>query len=553
MKKVRFKLIGLVTLLLWALAGFSCSKGGDDNGEGPSGGKIPDYQARTWDGQKRAGVYYEIFVRSFADSNGDGIGDLQGITDKLPYLQDLGVSGIWLTPIHPSPSYHGYDVEDYTAINPQFGTMADFDRMLAKAHSLDIDVILDFVVNHTSKTHPWFTSACTSTSSPTRDYFLFAQGSRVAAEIAAGNVPMVKTYNDWQWHTVPSGTTNYKYYGEFSDWMPDLNYHAVEEAENSPAFQAICRDAKFWLDKGVDGFRLDAVKHIYQDENSDENPRFLKKFHQELQKTKPDVYLVGEALSESNKVAPYYAGLPAMFEFSGWWEMEAAINNGTIRDYPKNLLYYRNMYSQYNRNFIQATKLSNHDEDRTRSKLGDNIAKCKMAAALLMTVAGSPYVYYGEEIGMRGMKTGGDENVREPFLWDYLLHDPYRTTWMVPKNSTDSYVTDATRQLQDPNSLLNTYKDLIRLRNTYPALATGEMSMPSWLGNLDGQVTAFYRTEGSEKLLVIHNASGYSSTVTVPETLKQAVAGFGDIRITEEKAGSLTLKMPAMSTFICQL
>lgn len=551
----RFNLYYLL-LLAFGLLLFSCSsdKDGNDNPP-PQTGQVSQYEARKWDGEKRADVFYEIFVRSFADSDGDGIGDLKGITEKLEYLHELGIGGIWLTPIHPSPSYHGYDVDDYKAIHPEFGTMQDFEALMAKAKSLKIKVVLDFVINHTAKTHPWFEQACTSTDNPYRDYFLFAPSNEVSDFISAGKIPMTNTYEAGQWHSVTTGTTNYKYMGMFSSWMPEINYGKVENAEDSDAFQAICDAARFWLTKGVDGFRLDAVKHIYQNETSEENPEFLRKFYNELKKSKSDLYMIGEMLSEYNQAAPYYKGLPALFDFSSWWRLEYAINAHHAKWYPKDLLKYRQEYAKYRTDYIQATKLSNHDEDRTRTTLGGSIQKAKMAAAVLLTVQGNPYIYYGEEIGMLGSKQTGDENVRDPFLWDTASKDSYRTKWRTSTFSNEYTIGHLAKHKEDPKSIYRLYEKFIELRNTYPALAYGEMTLPENFNDADESnknFMVFYRTHGNEKLLVVHNVSDKAAAYTVNQAVTP-IADQGSVEVTKNSTANITFTMPPYSSIICEL
>lgn len=554
MKKTTFRYILPLLVTIFSLA--ACGPDDPIPGPGPGDGEVSQYEAREWDGEKRAGVFYEIFVRSFADSNGDGIGDLRGITQKLDYLDGLGVAGIWLTPICTSRSYHGYDVENYTEINPEYGTLADFEEMIARAHELDIRVVMDFVVNHTSKYHPWFTSASASVDSEYRDWFLFSDNP--SAAVAAGSVPMTKWYNSYEWRDIPSpGTTGYKYFGMFSDWMPDINYGPAETAETSPAFRAICDAGRYWLGKGVDGFRLDAVKHIYQDENSTENPEFLRKLYEELRKTKSDIYMIGEVFSEHDRAAPYYTGLPVLFDFSSWWRLEYAINNNHAKWYPKDLIDYRREYAAVRPDYIQATKLSNHDEDRARSTLGGDIKRAKMAAAVMLTTAGSPYLYYGEEIGMLGTKAGGDEGVREPMLWAPVAGDKYRTRWQNPRFSSDANVGNVARQDTDPTSIYRLYKKFIELRNTYPALATGEMALLEGFNDdqADKHFMVFTREASGERLLVVHNVSITAKTYIFPAgvTVKKPIADFGKVTVTKEGDRYISASMPAYTTLICEI
>jgi glycosidase len=514
----------------------------DDPPPGGSG-ELPLAQTE-WDGVKRGDVYYEIFVRSFADTDGDGIGDLRGVTEKLDYLHELGISGIWLMPIHPSPSYHGYDVENYKAVHPDYGAMSDFDALMAKASRLNIKVVLDFVINHTSKSHPWFTQACSNTASLYRNFFLFAPSSNVAAEITAGRVPSVTSYYDKEWHSVESGTTGYKYYGIFSSWMPDIN------PECAAVMDSIYDAAKFWLDKGVAGFRLDAAKHIYQVERSQQNIEFWRAFHNKLKTYKPDVYLVGEVLDGSaDNIAYFYQGLPALFNFPNWYNLEWALNNHTGCYYPRDVDDCLKAFAAYNPNYINVPKLSNHDEDRTMSKLDDNVAKAKVAAAVLLTLPGQPYIYYGEEIGMRGMKTGGDENVREPFLWS-AGNDAYRTTWRTPQYNTDASVLSLARQQIDKNSLYSVYAEFIRLRNTYPALTEGSLTYPDPAGILP-ELMIYTRQKGEQRLMVIHNLGTTTRTYRLAEPVKQPVAALNKAALLQD-GNAFTAQLPPMSSLVVE-
>jgi glycosidase len=533
MKKFLF-LIAIVAI-------WSCK---DDPSPGNSGEGLPLTPAE-WDGVKRGDVYYEIFVRSFADTDSDGIGDLRGVTEKLDYLHALGVSGIWLMPIHPSPSYHGYDVENYKTVNPQYGAMSDFDALITKANQLGIKVVLDFVVNHTSKTHPWFTQACGNTASPYRNFFLFAPATTVQTEISAGHVPSVTTYNDYEWHNVENGTTDYKYYGIFSSWMPDIN------PESTAAMDSIYSAAKFWLDKGVAGFRLDAAKHIYQVEKSQQNIDFWRAFHNTLKTYKPDVYLVGEVLDgDHNNVAYFYQGLPALFNFPNWYNLEWALNNATGCYYPRDVDDCLKAFAAYNSGYLNVPKLSNHDEDRTMSMLGDDVAKAKVAAAVLLTLPGQPYIYYGEEIGMRGMKTGGDENVREPFLWAAKSSDTWRTTWRTPQYNTEATVLPLARQQADENSLYSTYAEFIRLRNTYPALAEGNFTYPDPASILP-ELMIYSRQKGEQRMMVIHNLGTVTRVYRLPEAVKHPVASVNKALLRQD-GNVFVATMPPMSSLVLE-
>lgn len=649
--------------------------GGGDDTEWTAVSPAPD----AWDQERRAGLTYQLLVYSFADSNGDGWGDLQGVTDKLDYLQQLGVSALWLSPIHPAMSYHGYDVTDYTAIDSRLGTMADFDRLVTEAHKRGIRIYLDYVMNHTGKDHPWFLAACASEDSPYRDYYSFSQDPQ--ADIANGLIPMIATegaagYNAGEWFnagtggegmtgvytftldwtnaarptvTVTAGGTvdednpdtstdgaKYLYYGEaickkfydngdgtyrltvdfasdwgflirtsnttwdngtkygapsssdkltlgepfvlnnttaadilfaemklwkyhsafYTDWFADLNYGPADQCASSPAYQALATAARGWIERGVDGFRLDAVKHIYHNATSSENPTFLRTFYDDMntayhaQGHADDIYMVGEVLSEHNEVAPYYAGLPALFEFSFWYRLEWAINNNQGRYFAKDLLDYRQEYAAVRPDYIAATKLTNHDEDRAASLLGRSADKCRLAAAVLLTAQGSPYIYYGEELGLYGTKQNGDEYVRSPMLWG----DGYTTAYTDKIDAgVASNVPAVTAQQSDATSLLNAYQTFIRLRNTYPALATGSMSKHEVYNEENATyptLAAWYMTQGEQRLLVMHNFGSTAITLPLTDTVQKAVATQGTVEQSAQDDGTTQLRLGAYSSVV---
>ena len=479
-------------------------------------------QPDAWDNRKRADISYQLLVYSFADGNGDKVGDLRGLTRRLDYIDALGASAVWLSPIHPAASYHGYDVLDYEAVNPAFGSDADLRAFIDAAHARGIRVYLDYVLNHTGKDHPWFKSAAASEGSPYRDRYIFSEDPQ--ADIAAGRIDQIATegaagYDAGQWFSTDTGagaagrfkfvldwtnadsptvtvteTTDaadadntqggaddkYLYFGngtskrfyarggnsyeltlDFdSDWgflvrtsttswaagtkygapdnrtiirfgepftlmsnrsadpanvqfslptmyhshfwtaaFADLNYGKAAEAEQSGAFKAVTEAADKWVRMGVDGFRLDAVKHIYHNAYNDENPTFLKKFYDRMNESykaaggEGDFYMVGEMLDEADKAAPYYRGLPALFEFTFWYKLKWALQNGIGCYFVKDILDVQPLYAQYRSDYIEATKLSNHDEDRTGSDLGQSVEKMKVAAAVLLTAQGAPYIY----------------------------------------------------------------------------------------------------------------------------------------------------------------
>jgi alpha-amylase len=246
--------------------------------------------------QETPRVCYEIFVRSFCDSNKDGIGDLNGITSKLDYLQDLGVEALWLTPFCKSPSYHKYDVVDYQVIDPEYGTMQDLERLIEEAHRRDIRIIIDFVINHTSSENKWFLEAKKGKDNPFRNYYSWLTPAQIDS---MGVAIREKTADSWEtnpWHWAKKGDTE-KYYGMFWSGMPDLNM------DEPKVRKEIYEIGRFWLEKGIDGFRMDAAKHIYPEWEAPKAHDFWVEFRQEMEKIKPDVYIVGEVWTTAENVA----------------------------------------------------------------------------------------------------------------------------------------------------------------------------------------------------------------------------------------------------------
>ncbi len=519
---------------------FGCS---DDNGGG--GSTVVDVaqdKANSLGGK----IYYEVFVRSFADSDGDGVGDLNGVTAKLDYIASLGAEGIWLMPINPSPSYHGYDVTDYTAVHPDYGTLEDFDRLVSEAKARGIDVVLDFVINHTSQEHPWFVNAMTATDAEYRDYYTFVHKDEVQAKCEAGEVAMVDDnyYNSYIWRS-PWGSGNtldYRYIGQFDGSMPDLNYGRVPDL--TPAYDAILSAAQFWMDRGAAGLRLDAIKHIYQNETGGENIKFLNRFYQDLLADYPDIYMVGEVLSGTSDIAPFTTAIPSLFHFDAWWKLEGGLTDWGAKYYAKDMQECYSTFAAYNPTFNAAVKLSNHDEDRAMSALGGNVELAKIAAAAIMTTPGQPYIYYGEEVGMSNTKSSGDEYVREPLLWG----DSYTTTWRANTAPTAT----VEEQLLDENSLLNFYKEITAVRKATPALQNGTFTPLSYT-NLPDYMMAWYRSLGAKRVYVLMNASGSSFSHTISFDLTDAKELMNYNGATFVTSGSsTTVTLPAYSIILLE-
>lgn len=437
-------------------------------------------------------VFYEIFVRSFFDSNGDGIGDFNGLTAKLDYLNDgnpdtnddLGITGIWLMPIHPSPSYHGYDVTDYRAVNPQYGTMEDFQRFLDEAHRRGIRVIIDLVLNHSSDQHPWFESAAADPASPYRGYYIWSAQDPAYRGPDGQNV----------WHA--SGRGDF-YYGLFWSGMPDLNYA-------NPAATAEMQDvARFWLEEvGVDGFRLDAARHLVEEGKDQLNTQatldWWRGFREFYKGVNPQAMTVGEIWDKTDQVARYTQGdaLDLAFDFdlaSGFIVSAAGKDARPVRTILK-----RDMQAFKPGQF--ATFLTNHDQNRAMDQFNREFPRAKMAAALLLTSPGVPFIYYGEEIGMTGVKP--DERIRTPMQWSAEAGAGFTTGQPWEELNQGFDLVNVAEQSAQVDSLLSTYRDLIHLRNSQPALRSAN----AWfLETGDQGVYAVLRVSPEQALLVVIN------------------------------------------------
>jgi len=429
-------------------------------------------------------VFYELFVRSFRDSDGDGIGDFSGITEKLDYLQDLGIKGIWLMPIFPSPSYHGYHVTDYYDVEPDYGTMDDFKNLLEEAHRRDIKIIIDFVLNHTSTQHSWFQSALTP-GSPYKDWYIWSEtdpGTR-------------GPWNQQVWYRAPNGQYFYTVFNDAK--IADLNY-------NNPAVREEAKKiTSFWLvDVGVDGFRLDGVRYWVEDTrlaDADANHAFLEEWGNYFRGIDPQAFSVGEAWTDNANVKKYTntnTELDSAFNFDMSNAM-ITLNQGnttsfrfvlqnTIRDFPK----------QENDNF-----LTNHDMPRIMSILGvDKEQKARLAAGILLTLPGIPFIYYGEEIGMSGTKP--DELIRTPMQWNDQPGAGFTSGKSWTTINSDFNTVNVASETGDSTSLLEHYRRLIQLRNEHSALRVGTTSVAE---SNSSKILSYLRVSDDESLLVVIN------------------------------------------------
>lgn len=484
------------------------------------------------------GITYEIFVQSFADSNGDGIGDINGMTSKLDYLQNLGVEGVWLMPMNPSPSYHKYDVADYYDIHPDYGTLADFKNFVKEAHKRNIKVVIDMVLNHCGSTNKWFQEALKDQDSKYWDYFVWTHKDdpkvKPATVTSADGTQRRMRSN---WNVVDN--SEYLYFSHFGRNMPDLNF------DNPKLQQEVFKIGKFWLKEvGIDGFRLDAARHVFPDERAVDNHKWWEYFLQEMKTINKDVYIVGEVWAPAEVVGPYLKGIPALFNFDMGGAIIKAVNEENGSQLVEKHKKIEDFYASINPEYVDASFLTNHDQNRVMSSVNGNSDKEKMAVALLLTLPGSPYLYYGEEIGMFGKKP--DQNIREPFLWDIKMNDKLRATWIKPINSTDSSVVPVSVQLLDKSSLLNYYKTFIHLRNTSFALTYGKLT-PANISTVTS-VCAFVRSNENESLLVVHNLAKDNQTLNLPSDLQD----YNAVYFANKKAQikNNRIQIPGYSTVI---
>ena len=449
----------------------------------------PGVAASDW---KRGAVCYEVFVRSFYDSDGDGIGDLNGLTQKLDYIndgnpasrRDLGARCIWLMPVVASPSYHGYDATNYYRVNPQYGSNADFRRFIAAAHRRGIQVLVDMVLNHLSSEHPAFKSALLDPNSPYRSWFRWSQ-TRPAEKGPWGQEV---------WHKSP--VRDEYYYGIFWEGMPDLNYATPAVREEAK------RIARFWLDSmGVDGFRLDAVPYLVEEDNqlagTPGTHAFLREYGSYVRQAAPRSYTVGEVWDSVGAMLPYYPDqLDSYFAFELSDAILDAVRTGSAAKLLTGYMRLQRAIPAYR----WSPFLRNHDQTRTMTVFGGDVARAKMAATLLLTLPGLPFVYYGEEIGMTGDKP--DPRLRTPMHWRRGTAAGFTTGLPWEPLQPDSLTANVAAEEHDAGSLLNLYRELIHLRAANSALAAGEV-VP--LRASSSAVTAYLRRDGRRAALVVAN------------------------------------------------
>jgi len=490
-------------------------------------------------------VIYEIYPRSFQDSTNDGIGDIKGIERRLPYLKDLGVDAIWITPMYPSPQIDfGYDISDYETIDPQYGTMQDFDSLMKEANSLGLRVIMDVVLNHTSDQHPWFKESKSSRNDPKRDWYIWRDGKN-------GGPP-----NNWQswfghsaWTLDP--TTGQYYYHYFYVQQPDLNWR------NPEVRKAMYDVMRFWLDKGVAGFRLDAVSRLFEDPNLHDDP-YLPGYNafgdrNIKHKYTDDLPEIHDVFREIRKLADSYPGHPVLLseadeptiaELSKMYgahddeiqlPMDFQIADVNELSAPK----FRKLFEEVENNPAHGWPeyfFSNHDQQRQWDRYGDgkhNDQIAKLMAMLELLPRATPQMYYGEEIGMRNTDPQRKEDVRDPvgitgwpkdkgrdgertpMQWSSAVPNagftaPDVKPWLpIPPNAR---TVNVEVQSGESESLLNFYKSLLKLRHSEPALMSGDYLT---LNPDDPHVFSFLRrpSSGGRSVVVALNMSAQKQTV----------------------------------------
>jgi alpha-glucosidase len=515
-------------------------------------------------------VFYELYPRSFADSNDDGIGDLNGVTAKLDYLKELGVDAIWIAPCFPSPQVDfGYDVSDYEQIDPMYGTLADFDRLVAEGQKRGIRVVLDFVVNHTSDQHKWFQDSKSSRTAAKRDWFIWRDGK------GEGQPPnnWVSTFGSPAWKY--DSTTGQWYYHYFYPEQPDLNWR------NPAVEKAMLDETRYWYKRGVAGFRLDAVDTLFEDPGLEDNPilagtdKFGRPNQDEIHDKKlPEVH---DALRKLRKAADEYG---AVLVGETWTknidELRAYYGSGDEVQLPMNFLFtqvnklsapgFRKRIAEVEAAGVWPVYvISNHDIVRAWDRYGDglhNDAIAKVMAALYLTLRGTAIMYYGEELGMQNTDPQRREDVKDPIgqigwpnekgrdgertpmQWDASANAGFSKAkpWLpVPVSAASKNVASLSK---DPSSILNLYRKLTALRRTDPALREGEYVA---LAESDANVLAYLRRTKDDAVLVALNMSAAPQTLDAELAAKGVRARAGKTLLATHRVAGSSLPLGSIA------
>jgi alpha-glucosidase len=534
--------------------------------------KAVDAEGHQW---WQHAVFYEIYPRSFADSNNDGVGDLNGITAKLDYLKDLGVDAIWISPCFPSPQVDfGYDVSDYENIDPMYGTLADFDRLASEAHKRDIHIILDFVVNHTSDQHPWFLDSKSSRNSAHRDWYIWRDGK------GPGQPPnnWVSIFGGPAWKFDPA--THQYYYHIFYPQQPDLNWR------NPAVKEAMFDVTRFWYNRGVSGFRLDAVDTLFEDPNLTDNPivkpgknAFGDPFEEKKYNSKlPEVHDVLRGLR--NVADEYNAVLIGETWTADVAELNQYYGKGNELQLPMDFLFttvnklsvaeFRKQIAEVNAAAGWPTfVISNHDIPRSYDRYGDgkhNDEIAKLMAALYLTLRGTPIMYYGEEIGMKTTPPTRQEDVQDPIGRKGWPEEKGRDGERTPMQWNDSanagftkgkpwlpvpgtYKThNVAEESKDSDSVLSFYKQLLKLRHTNAAMLDGSYTA---INEHDTNVLTYVRTYKNQTVVVALNMSAAPQKLSLDAS--SFVAAKPLLTTDGSKARGKELSLAAYGVFIGEL
>lgn len=461
---------------------------------------------------------YQIYVRSFADSNGDGVGDIRGIIETFDYLNDgdissgndLGVQAIWLTPIFYGNSAHKYDAIDFYSIDPEFGTEDDLRELIALCNERNVKLILDLALNHTSTSNNWFKEFKNAHKKGDTSNKYYNYYSWYSSKLNGGYV-QVPGQNLWYecWFDTQGGS------------MPELNY------DNQAVREEMLNVAKYWMDLGVHGFRFDAVKYIYYNDHV-KSPAFYEWYTGELRKAYPDIYLIGECWDTEANMLKYYKGMNCFnFSMAGNGIIASASKGtGAISAFTDNISNLQKKILGVNPNGMLSSFLSNHDQDRSAGFIATDNQR-KMAASLYLLTPGTPVIYYGEEIGLKGSgDSAEDANRRLPMKWGdvWTCEIPSYATYSIDLWSDTVY-----DQQRDEDSLMLHYAKVLKIRHTYPAIARGTYQ-PIYGGKVN--FGGFYINYNGDKMMILHNTSA-TETVTVDLTKLTHLSGYTSFELLD--------------------
>lgn len=494
-------------------------------------------------------TYYQVFLYSFCDSNGDGIGDINGLISKLDYLNDgddntdtdLGVNGIWLSPIMPSTTYHKYDVIDYYNIDKEYGTLEDFKRLIEECNKRNIKVIMDLVFNHTSTQNKWFQEACDYLKSLKKNQKPSAKECEYYGYYNFKKNEEKSTYYDVE------GTDGWKYEGVFWDQMPDLNL------ASKPLRKEIEKIADFWLNLGVGGFRLDAAKEYYSGV-PEKNIEVLSWFTDYVKGKNKDNYLVGEVWEGISVYAEYYkSGIDSLFDFS-FADQDGhivktvkGVGNNTAKSFGEKMILEQELFNEYSKDAINAPFLSNHDLGRTAGFLSYDATKIKMAWAMNLFTTGSAFLYYGEELGMSG--SGIDENKRAPMYWS-TKNQEGMTKGPEAMETVEHEFPPLDEQQKDPLSIYNFVKQIIRIRNENPEIGRGEAAYMEDITDKD--ICAIVKQYNGSKISMLYNISQEEKKITVSKDIYgyEGIRGYLSTDGTEVTLDGEKVTLPPYSIVI---